>query len=129
MIPCQCKVGFFSLRDCRKTGLTQCTVCKRMICSEHCAEAAQQCRDCWARQAQESTDSPHLPTRSDERGQYDDDWAYSYRQRYYDSGYSPIYWGTSHRSHYDSHDARSFVADSGELDDGSDDPATGFGDS
>ncbi len=113
---CQCKSGFFALRGCEWNALTQCASCRRMICAAHTAEgsAPALCLDCSARQNQQT--SP-----ANANASYDDSWAYGYRTHYYSSGYRP--------SHYDDQDARSFAADQSELDDASDDPQAGFGDS
>lgn len=81
----------------------------------------QVCRDCKAKEAQQ----PQSGTTGDES--YDDDWAYSYRDRYYGAGYRPLY-SSSHHHHYDRQDAQSFVGNEGEIDD-DDDPQAGFGDS
>jgi hypothetical protein len=56
-------------------------------------------------------------------------WAYSYRHRYYSGGYSPVYTGHHYHHYYDDYDTRSFDKREGEVDDGSDNPSAGFGDS
>lgn len=119
---CQCKSGFFALRDCEWNALTQCAVCRRMICAQHTAKdsSPEQCLDCWGRSAQNAK-----TTTRDRSDSYDDDWAYGYRHHYYSAGYAPL---THHGRHYDANDARSFTAEERELSDG-DDPRAGFGDS
>jgi len=123
---CQCKAGFFALRDCEWNALTQCAVCRRMICAQHTAKDSQpaQCLDCSARSAQTTKGA-----RNADNDRYDDDWAYGYRHHYYSSGYTAVVVSSTHRHRYDPDDARSFAADERELDDGSDDPQAGFGDS
>lgn len=125
---CQCKSGFFALRDCEWNAITQCAVCRRMVCAPHMApdSVPQQCRDCWARRAQEPRDDQR---QLDQPTRYDDDWADSYRRRYYDDGYSPMVHSSRHHGYYDDHDARSFAAEAREPDDDADDPQAGFGDS
>jgi hypothetical protein len=124
MTSCQCKAGFFALRDCENLAIGQCAVCGRFICGLHSApdSVMTTCRDCRARQAQE----PSGTTGDSET--YDDRWAYSYRDRYYGAGYSPPYAGSHHRHRYDNQDAQSFVGREGEFED-DDDPQAGFGDS
>ena len=125
MMPCECKSGFFSLRDCGEPALGQCSACSRTMCREHAAIESQlsQCRDCWARQAQANATKD-----SNRREVYDDDWAYSYRHRYYAAGYAPVYTGHHYHHYYDDYDTRSFdQADASEIDDG--DIRAGFGDS
>jgi len=121
MSQCQSKRGFFSLRDCSQPAIAQCATCQRAMCHEHSSVESKftQCRDCWARAQQ--TDSGD--------GDYGDGWAYNYRHRYYSSGYSPIYTGHHYHHYYDDYDTRSFDKREGEIDDGSDNPSAGFGDS
>jgi len=123
MTQCECKAGFFSLRDCENMALTQCVECARWICALHSAPEAvmSTCRDCQARRDQGTGTTG-------DRDTYDDGWAHSYRERYYGSGYTPMYSG-SHHHHYDNQDAQSFAPRDGEMEDGSDDPQAGFGDS
>jgi hypothetical protein len=120
---CQCKSGFFSLRDCGETALGQCSVCQRGMCRQHAAVETQftQCRDCFARNAQADDRM--------KRGAYDDDWAYNYRHRYYSSGYAPVYTGTHYHRYYDHYDTRSLHSRSRDYDDDSDNARAGFGDS
>jgi len=124
---CQCKSGFFSLRDCGAPAVAQCSVCNRAMCHTHAAVETQftQCRDCVARATQTDTQRSNR-TRNDV---YDDDWAYNYRHRYYSSGYAPVYTGTHYHRYYDSYDTRSLQARSGDYDDDSDNARAGFGDS
>ena len=136
MKDCQCKSGFFSLRDCGQPGLAVCSVCNRAMCHQHSAVESQftQCRDCWARDnqqavggnAQRAVGSNARPVNRNDV--YDDDWAYSYRNRYY-AGYAPIYTGSHYHRYYDQYDTRSFSTRSGDFDDDSDAARAGFGDS
>jgi hypothetical protein len=118
---CQCKAGFFALRDCGNMAMGQCVECTRWICPLHSApdSVMSTCRDCKARRDQASGTTGGGDT-------YDDHWAHSYRDRYYGSGYAPVHSGSLH--HYDNQDAQSFVERDGEIED-SDDPQAGFGDS
>jgi hypothetical protein len=126
MSACQCKSGFFALRDCGEVGVGNCSQCQRAMCARHSAPDSgfTLCLDCQARSGQGRT--------STERDDgYDDQWAHGYRHRYYSAGYTPIY--TGHRSHgyYDQYDTRSFDqrhANAGELGD-DDSTSAGFGDS
>ena len=124
MNDCQCKSGFFALRDCGQPAVAQCEACSRAMCHTHAAVESRftQCRDCWAK-ANQSAD----PTQR--AGTYDDDWAQSYRSRYYAAGYAPIYTGTHYHHYYDQYDTRSFRQQAGQIEDGSDDARAGFGDS
>lgn len=124
MNDCQCKSGFFALRDCGQPAVAQCATCSRAMCHTHAAVESRftQCRDCWAK-ANQSADP------AQRTGAYDDDWAQSYRSRYYAAGYAPIYTGTHYHHYYDQYDTRSFRQQAGEIEDGSDDARAGFGDS
>jgi len=128
MNDCQCKSGFFSLRDCGQPSLGVCSVCSRAMCHQHASAESTftQCRDCWARANQQAVGTGQRPPAANRM--YDDDWAYSYRNRYY-AGYAPIYTGTHYHHYYDQYDTRSFQARSGEYDDDSDNARAGFGDS
>jgi hypothetical protein len=127
MIDCQCKSGFFSLRDCGQPSLAVCSECQRAMCHEHSAAESTftQCRDCWARAHQLSD----ADARRQRDRDYDDNWAYSYRDRYYATSYQPVYTGTHYHHYYDRYDTRSFHDRDGEVDDGSDNARAGFGDS
>ena len=124
MNDCQCKSGFFALRDCGQPAVAQCEACSRAMCHAHAAVESRftQCRDCWAK-ANQSADP------AQRAGTYDDAWAQSYRSRYYAAGYAPIYTGTHYHRYYDQYDTRSFRQQAGEIEDGSDDARAGFGDS
>jgi hypothetical protein len=124
MTRCQCRSGFFSLRDCDEPVSSVCSQCGRAVCARHLSPASgyTTCLDCHGRQA-------HPPDR--ETG-YGDDWVYGYRDTYYRSGYGPIYSGSYYDSYYDSYDTRSFDrdADGTDTDDDAEDrTAAGFGDS
>ena len=129
MSTCQCKSGFFSLRDCGEPSLGQCSTCQRAMCYEHSAVASKfsQCRDCWARTEQQTATTN--PRANNANNTCDDDWAYSYRHQYYGNGYSPIYLGSHHSTYYDQYDTRSFNQRESEIDDGSDNTRAGFNDS
>ena len=78
---CQAKRGFFTLRGCTRPAIKQCEQCGKPTCQQHLSmrTANRFCLDCAAKQSEQNTTY------------YDDDWAYSYRNRYYSSsGYYPI---------------------------------------
>ena len=130
MSGCQCKSGFFALRDCGQPAVAACTVCQRAMCHTHSSVESQftQCRDCWARNQQQAAGADPRLQRRDDDG-YDDGWAYNYRHRYYSAGYSPVYSGRHYHSYYDQYDARSFDKRGDDFDDGSDAARAGFNDS
>jgi hypothetical protein len=115
MSRCQCRAGFFALRDCDAAAVAECAVCRRLLCALHIAPGSEptSCRDCWASQQQEAE--------SETQEDYDDGWVYAYRSRHYGSALHA-------RSEYDREDASSFVTEDGELEDDGD-PQAGFGDS
>jgi hypothetical protein len=138
MSGCECKGGFFALRDCDQPPASSCSRCGRGICSRHLSTASgfTECLDCWAREHDEpAQQQPHddgsMPAAQKsvaEEAPLDEDWAYGYRHRYYRSGYRPLYAGTAAGVYYSAYDTRSFSDDydaSGDFDasDG------GFGDS
>jgi hypothetical protein len=122
---CECKSGFFALRDCGQPALGQCQSCSRAMCHAHASAESRfaECRDCWARRNQ-ATD----PDMTDRNRRYDDDWATSYRSRYYAAGYAPIYAGSHYHHYYDRYDTRAFAATDRDIGD-DDDVRAGFGDS
>jgi hypothetical protein len=145
MITCECKSGFFSLRDCDGVVASHCNTCQRGVCSRHISPASgfTQCLDCWARGAQEKDQSQQPVSDSDTGAlapmnrppdavgddvSVTDEWTYGYRHRFYSSGYSPIYAGTHYSTYYDTYDTRSFDEyDAGDTE--TDDSGGSFGDS
>ena len=122
MSGCQCKTGFFALRDCGEIVVGQCTECRRAMCARHSApdSGLTMCLDCQARSRQ------NLP----DRDTYDDQWAHEYRHRYYTLGYTPIYTGHRSSTYYDQYDTRSFDnGRSARADFADEDSSAGFGDS
>lgn len=154
MTGCECKSGFFSLRDCDGAPAGSCSACGRTVCSRHLSPASgfSQCLDCHARSAQQPTEEP---TRTKEPASFDeyqrslakqpgegrarpkgatddpaldDEWTYGARHRFYASGYAPLYAGSHYNRYYDSYDTRSFdETETGETE--TEEPAAGFGDS
>lgn len=142
MAGCECKTGFFALRDCQEPVFNRCKACRRAMCRRHgaVADANGRCLDCAARDddfdpdaginqrdSRNSRDSSR--NASDDDTALDDRWVYAYRHQYYSRGYVPIYAGTHHSSYYDRYDARSFENIEVERDDFDDDAGAGFGDS
>jgi hypothetical protein len=139
---CECKGGFFALRDCDQPVANTCTRCSRGVCSRHLSPASgfTECLDCWARERDEeqaeqqpNDDGSMPPPRKsvDEGTSLDEDWAYGYRHRYYRGGYRPLYVGTAAGVYYSTYDTRSFDRHStSDGDSGYDDSGDGgFGDS
>ena len=131
MSGCECKSGFFSLRDCDGAPAGACSECGRAACTRPLSPASgfTQCLDCHARAAQQPQEEEGAAAKGAPADPaLDDEWTYGARHRFYTSGYSPVYAG-SHRSHYsDSYDTRSFdETDAAEAD--VDAGGAGFGDS
>ena len=127
MSGCECKSGFFSLRDCDGAPAGACSECGRTACTRHFSPASgfTQCLDCHARAEQQ----PREGQAAAGEPALDDEWTYGARHRYWSSGYGPVYTG-SHRSHYyDSYDTRSFGDDGGGAEAEADEGGAGFGDS
>ena len=143
MSGCECKTGFFALRDCPDPVFQRCTSCRRAMCRRHSAPntASVMCLDCVARNEQDDDDYSNNQRNTHRRGgdsdadhhsdnaALDDRWVYAYRHRFYSSGYVPIYAGTHHSTYYDRYDTRSFDNLEVERDDFDDDTGAGFGDS
>lgn len=133
MSGCQCKTGFFALRDCTEPVVTQCAHCKRAICSRHrtSVQSGTVCLDCAAgmRQAQARKDTPAQRERRRQDAALDDTWVYGYRDQHYRSGYAPIYSGTRDSTYYDQYDQRAFDQLPAERDDPDADHGVGFHDS
>ncbi len=137
MSGCECKTGFFALRDCPEPVVGRCRHCRRAMCRRHGDPDSQlgECLDCGARRQSEpaqrgqaqSSRRAAITDSTDTR--LDDSWVYAYRHRFYASGYLPIYAGTHHSSYYDRYDSRSFEHLAVENDDFGDDDGAGFGDS
>ena len=126
MSGCECKSGFFSLRDCDGAPAGACSECGRTACARHLSPASgfTHCLDCHARAQQQPQEGQ--PATGEEP--LDDEWTYGARHRYYTSGYSPVYTGSHHSRYYDSYDTRSFdETDSGGVDE--ERGSAGFGDS
>ncbi|MBI2212880.1 MAG: hypothetical protein HYU52_04475 [Acidobacteria bacterium] len=137
MMGCECRGGFFALRDCDQPVATSCGTCGRGVCSRHLSPASgfTQCLDCWAQghgdEQQKVADDGSVPAvdRSvADDAAYDDDWAYGYRHGFYRSGYAPIYFGSHSSRYYDTYDTRSFDDDYGD-ESGFSEGDGGFGDS
>jgi len=127
MTGCQCKSGFFTLRDCDEPPVKSCAACGRMICTRHTSPASgfTQCLDCWAKEGAKEEEDPDRMTAKDEESALDDEWTYGTRSAFYAGGYRPLYAG---HDTFDDYDARSFDDTSGEdWDTG--DGGGGFGDS
>lgn len=154
MSGCECKSGFFSLRDCDGAPAGSCSACGRTVCSRHLSPASgfSQCLDCHARSSQQPVEEKGRPEKVSEFDEYerslaqktadgqarpkgagelpalDDEWTYGARHRFYASGYAPIYAGSHYNRYYDSYDTRSFdETEAGETE--TEEPAAGFGDS
>lgn len=130
MTGCQCRSGFFTLRDCDEPPIKSCTGCGRMICTRHTSPASgfMQCLDCWAKESQkkredEDPEEEEL-TAEDAETPLDDEWTYGTRHAFYASGYRPV----SSRDSFDDYDAASFD-DTGADDWDSGEGGGGFGDS
>lgn len=129
MTGCQCKSGFFTLRDCEEMPIKACDACGRMMCARHTSPASgfSQCLDCWARgtheQREQDEEEDLTANESDEA--LDDEWTYSLRHGYYATGYRPLYAG---HDTFDDYDVRSFDR-SADEDWEADEGAGGFGDS
>ena len=139
MSGCECKMGFFALRDCPEPVFNRCRSCRRAMCRRHSApdDPQGQCLDCAARNDQGTDDhnaksrrnSSYSDARDTDDTRLDDRWVYAYRHRFYSSGYLPIYAGVHHSTYYDRYDTRSFDNLQVERDDFDDDGGAGFGDS
>jgi hypothetical protein len=129
MTGCECKSGFFSLRDCAEPVAGSCQACARADCTRHLSPASgfTQCLDCWAKSPQQPVQED--PTAVGQDPNLNDEWAYGYRHRFYSSGYAPIYAGSHYSTYYDSYDTRSFDDTGTDVDDSADDAGAGFGDS
>lgn len=153
MSGCECKSGFFTLRDCDGAPAGACSACGRTACTRHLSPASgfTQCLDCHARASQRQGEEaqakapqsfaeyqrslaqppggrPGRVAGAGEDAALDDEWTYGARHRFYSSGYHPVYTGSHYDRYYDSYDTRSFDDEGGgeaEADEG----GAGFGDS
>ena len=95
---CKAKVGLLFLRDCGGVVQTNCVLCKRPICRNHCVESEQGivCPECGA-SLKHTADDPRVDKATR-------------RNRYYrDYGYSPFYYGSYH--YYSDMDYQTFEHD------------------
>lgn len=120
MNTCSIRKGFLTLRNCGNPAARNCETCNRPACSQHLSPSSgfAECLECAAGKIRDDTGDATTP-----------EAAYRYRRRYYDDGYTPIYYGAA-ASSYDDYDVRSFDADmnAGALDH-DDGTAASFGDS
>lgn len=110
---CQLQRGFFTLQGCDRPAFKNCDTCGRPVCQFHLSlkSGLQSCIDCAQQQNQQ-----------DNYTYDDDDWLYSYRNRYYGSGYRPYM--------YSNHDYQSFDSSYDDNDNFDDDNDAGdFSDS
>lgn len=126
MSGCECKGGFFTLRDCDGAPAGACSECGRTACARHLSPASgfTQCLDCHARAEQQPREGQNATGEE----AFDDEWTYGARHRFYTAGYAPLYTGSHHSHYYDSYDTRSFE-DEGVPEAESDEGRAGFGDS
>ena len=131
MTGCECKSGFFSLRDCDEPPTGSCSACGRQVCARHLSPVSgfTQCLDCHARTSQQPEGSPATANAQGD-APLDDEWTYGTRHRFYSSGYHPVYTGSHHSHYYDSYDTRSFdEGGAGATEAESGEGGAGFGDS
>ena len=126
MSGCECKGGFFTLRDCDGAPAGACSECGRTACTRHLSPASgfTQCLDCHARAEQQPREGQNATGEE----ALDDEWTYGARHRFYTAGYAPLYTGSHHSHYYDSYDTRSFD-DEGSTGAEADEGGAGFGDS
>ncbi len=126
MSGCECKGGFFTLRDCDGAPAGACSECGRTVCTRHLSPASgfTQCLDCHARAEQQ----PREGQAATGEEALDDEWTYGARHRYWSSGYGPVYTGSHHSRYYDGYDTRSFDT-TADADVETDEGGAGFGDS
>ena len=102
---CREKVGFLTIKDCKKRSTAKCTACQCPLCQDHAVATPKGvlCSRCASEQGiQDSSDKGYR--------------RHSYN-RYYYHGYEPHYWGSDWRyrsryrtndSYYDDNDAHIF---------------------
>lgn len=127
MSGCECKGGFFTLRDCDGAPAGACSECGRTACTRHLSPASgfTQCLDCHARAEQQPREGQNATGEE----ALDDEWTYGTRHRFWASGYGPVYTGSHHSHYYDSYDTRSFDDDGSGGEGEADEGGAGFGDS
>ena len=86
MSGCECKSGFFALRDCTQPVAARCPICRRAMCRQHAADAQLSvCLDCAAgkRQKARTANSPRAGgSRDSRRDEHTDDREWLYERRY-----------------------------------------------
>ena len=126
MSNCQCRRGFFTLRDCEQPATATCSKCGRAVCSHHFDRSPPGgglCVECAGIEEQEGR-LPPLQVRSG--GSFGGRAFYRRRDEFYRShAHRPVYWGTSVDPYYDRYDICVFhyhdqYRDHGLVDDGSD---------
>lgn len=112
---CKCKKGFFILTDCKAAASYQCNMCQRPVCTEHLSDesGANTCVECWAKGGKLTAAQGAVPgarTGGPINATYGRNYAYYYRDRYYDYyDYDPLYWGRyGNDPYYRDYDFRSF---------------------
>jgi hypothetical protein len=99
MNTCAIRKGFLTLRNCGNPAARNCETCKRPVCTQHLASSSGfvNCLECAAGKIRDDTKVDQTSPEA----------AYLHRRRYYDDGYTPIYFGSTY-SDYDDYDVRSF---------------------
>lgn len=127
---CQAKRGFFTLYDCGKASVSECTGCGRALCAEHFPEKLPACLECEAKRQpalQFSTSESH--NKQVESPYHDLLTAYSLRNTSLEKADSALYLGQTLGDYYQSYDLRSFDIELSNIADLADSPDEIFFDS
>ena len=109
MTKCQCREGFFTLRDCEQAATANCSKCGRAVCSRHfdrTPPGGGLCVECAGIEEQEGRLPPAKATTG---GSFGGRSFYRRRDEFYRShAHRPVYWGVVVDPYSDRYDVWSF---------------------
>jgi hypothetical protein len=109
MSQCQCRIGFFTLRDCAHAATATCGKCGRGVCGQHLdhnVHGATICLECAAIEEQAGRLPPAPPKTG---GSFGGRAFFRRRDDFYRvQGHRPVYWGYAQDPFYDRYDYCSF---------------------
>jgi hypothetical protein len=101
---CEIKRGFFVMQSCPNPGASKCENCGKLACQPHLSakSSMKYCVGCAGKIGQDEIFSSQRKD-SDTVGDYyyNDYWIYSYRNQYYNQGYSPFMYSETDYSSFD----------------------------
>jgi hypothetical protein len=106
---CQCRIGFFTLRDCEHAATATCSKCSRGVCGQHRDRSVPGTTLCLECAAIEEQAGRLPPVAAKTGGSFGGRSFYRRRDDFYRvQGHRPVYWGTLFDPFYDRYDVCAF---------------------